>query len=55
MAVETFVDTLKTVTSGRHIPRSEARRTVRAMFEEDVGDALIAGLLVALKMKGESA
>lgn len=55
MACESIVDTLKSVTSGRHIPRDEARRTVRAMFENDVGDALIAGLLVALKMKGESA
>jgi hypothetical protein len=55
LAAETFVDTLKRVTSGGHIPRGEARRTVRAMCEEDVGDALIAGLLVALKMKGESA
>lgn len=55
MACDSFVDTFKSVTSGRHIPRDEARRTVRAMFEDDVGDALIAGLLVALKMKGESA
>jgi anthranilate phosphoribosyltransferase len=55
LAGDTVVETLKTVTSGRQIPRDEARRTVRAMFEDDVGDALIAGLLVALKMKGESA
>jgi anthranilate phosphoribosyltransferase len=54
VAVDSITETLKTVTAGRHIPRGEARATVKTILEGSVDDAAIAGLLVALKMKGES-
>lgn len=46
---------LEEVSSGRDMARPAARMAAREMLAEDVGDALIAGLLVALKMKGETA
>ena len=55
MAVDNITEILKTVTAGQHIPRGEARATVKTILEGGVTDAVIAGLLVALKMKGESA
>jgi anthranilate phosphoribosyltransferase len=55
MGCEVVTETLKAVTSGRHITREEARETIKAMLGGGVNDALIAGMLVALKMKGESA
>ena len=47
-------ETLEKITRGRHIPREEARRTAKAILSGEVPDCAIAGLLVALKMKGES-
>lgn len=45
---------LKKVTSGRNLGLEESRDAARDILEGDVGDAEIAGFLIALKMKGES-
>lgn len=55
MPASSVAKALRTVTSGSEMSREEARAAVRAMLENEVGDSLVAGLLVALKMKGESA
>ena len=47
--------TLEKITGGQQITRTEARRTAKAILAGEVPDCAIAGLLVALKMKGESA
>lgn len=47
-------EALKTLSEGRDLSREEAARVVKGLLGGDVGDAAIAGLLVALKMKGET-
>lgn len=49
-----ITETITRLTEGRDLSRDEARRTVKEMLGGDVSDAAISGLLIALKMKGET-
>ena len=47
-------DAVKKLTSGENLGRDEAREIAGEILGGEVHDATIAGLLVALKMKGET-
>jgi anthranilate phosphoribosyltransferase len=49
-----ITETITKLTEGRNLGRDEARRTVTEILGGDVSDAAISGLLIALKMKGET-
>ena len=49
-----ITETIARLTDRQDLSRDEARRTVREILGGDVSDAAISGLLIALKMKGET-
>lgn len=51
---EMIAESIKKLTSGIDLSREEARGTIREMLSGEVGDAEISGILVAMKMKGET-
>ncbi|MDH3626079.1 MAG: anthranilate phosphoribosyltransferase [Acidobacteriota bacterium] len=49
-----LTDTIRAVVAGQDLTRDEARQVASAIMTGEVGDARIAALLVALRMKGET-
>jgi anthranilate phosphoribosyltransferase len=48
-------EAFETVLKGRSLPADEAERVIGEILDDVVPDALVAGFLIALKMKGETA
>jgi anthranilate phosphoribosyltransferase len=55
MTINSAREAFETVLKGRSLPADEAERVIGEILDDVVPDALVAGFLIALKMKGETA